>query len=199
VLPLTTIGAVTPVDLPFPVTVYGSTYDRAWVDSSGLVRFRAPGEPAPEPSVARWDPWDSDEDPKGVDPQGPDDAVFPFWLRWSYDERASVRTAVVGTAPNRQYVVEWRGVMGQWVVDGRDLSGSGVRTSFEVVFDEAGGFSFRYQGLNPNSNWVTGDEAVVGVTAADGVRAFPYLVDATGLSSERSLIFHQDPVAAPPD
>lgn len=199
VLPLTTAKAVTPVDLPFPVTVYGSTYEKAWVDSAGLIRFRAPGEAAPDPSVPHWDPWDSDEEPGGVDPQGPDDAVFPLWFRWTYDARSSVRTAVTGTGPDRQFVVEWRDVLGQYVVEGRDLPGAGVRVSFEVVFDETGGFSFRYQGLNPNSNWVTGDEGTVGVTAADGVRAFPYLVDAAGLSSERSLVFRQDPVAAPPD
>ena len=41
-LSLTGDDAYTPVTLPFPVNLYGQTYNTGWVDTNGLVSLRRP-------------------------------------------------------------------------------------------------------------------------------------------------------------
>ncbi|HEX5202873.1 MAG TPA: carboxypeptidase regulatory-like domain-containing protein, partial [Actinoplanes sp.] len=123
ILPITGDEDYAPVTLPFPVTLYGQTYSTGYVDSNGLVTFEDPGTP-------NSDAWPI---PSPRNPEEPNAAVYPFWHDWVVDSSASVRTATRGTAPNRQYVVEWRNVS--------SYEDPTTRTTFQVIFDEAGGYS----------------------------------------------------------
>src|SRR5206468_3544185 len=64
-----------------------------WVDTNGRLGFVAPGA----------------SDPANTATPAPA-TVDAFWDDLVVDASASVRTAVLGTAPNRQFVVEWHDV-----------------------------------------------------------------------------------------
>jgi hypothetical protein len=81
------------------------------------------------------------------------------------DSSASVRTATRGTAPNRQYVVEWRNVS--------SYEDPTTRTTFQVIFDEAGGYSFAYPAID-GTFLTKGGGATIGIENADGTWALQY-------------------------
>jgi protocatechuate 3,4-dioxygenase beta subunit len=80
--------------------------------------------------------------------------VFPFRGDWEADAQSSVLTAVRGSAPNQQFVVEWRDV--------RHHADSNTRFTFQVIIDEAGGFSYLYPG-NDGSFLRAGGTALIGL------------------------------------
>ncbi|WP_229705590.1 carboxypeptidase regulatory-like domain-containing protein [Micromonospora sonchi] len=155
VLPITGDDAFTSVTLPFPVTLYGQTYNTGWVDTNGLVSFIKPGEPSP-------DAWPI---PSPASPEEPNAALYPFWHDWVVDPNASVRTAVRGTAPNRQYVIEWRNV--------HSYEDPRTRTTFQAILDESGGYSFAYTD-NDGTFLERGGGATIGIENADGTTAIQY-------------------------
>jgi hypothetical protein len=155
VLSLTGDDAYTQIALPFPLALYGQSYGTGWVDTNGLVTFNDPGEPSP-------DAWPI---PSPDSPEEPNAAVYPFWHDWVVDADASVRTATAGSAPNRQFVVEWRNVY--------SYEDPTTRVSFEVVFDEAGGFSFAYTDID-GTFLELGGGATIGIENADGTVALQY-------------------------
>ncbi|WP_246607450.1 carboxypeptidase regulatory-like domain-containing protein [Paractinoplanes toevensis] len=155
VLPVTGDEDYQPVTLPFPVTLYGQTYNTGYVDSNGLVTFEDPGTP-------NSDAWPI---PSPRFPEEPNAAVYPFWHDWVVDSSASVRTATRGTAPNRQYVIEWRNVS--------SYEDPTTRTTFQVIFDESGGYSFAYPAIT-GTFLTKGGAATIGIENADGTWALQY-------------------------
>ncbi|WP_204293143.1 carboxypeptidase regulatory-like domain-containing protein [Micromonospora gifhornensis] len=155
VLSLTGDDAYTPVTLPFPVSLYGQTYNTGYVDINGLVSFIDPGEPSP-------DAWPI---PSTASPEEANAALYPFWHDWVVDANASVRTAVRGTAPNRQYVIEWRNV--------HSYEDPRTRVTFQAILDEAGGYSFAYTD-NDGTFLERGGGATIGIENADGTAAIQY-------------------------
>lgn len=155
VLPLTGDDVYTSVALPFPVTLYGQTYDTGWVDTNGLVSLVNPGRPSP-------DAWPI---PSPANPEQPNAALYPFWHDWVVDANASVRTAVRGSAPNRQYVIEWRNV--------HSYEDPRTRVTFQAILDEAGGYSFAYTD-NDGTFLERGGGATIGIENADGTAAIQY-------------------------
>ena len=155
VLPITGDEDYKPVTLPFPVTLYGQTYNLGYVDSNGLVTFEDPGTP-------NSDAWPI---PSPRFPEEPNAAIYPFWHDWVVDSSASVRTATRGTAPNRQYVVEWRNVS--------SYEDPTTRTTFQVIFDEAGGYSFAYPDID-GTFLTKGGGATIGIENGDGTWALQY-------------------------
>jgi RHS repeat-associated protein len=89
--------------------------------------------------------------------------MMPFMDHLLADDDGSIRTATVGTAPNRQFIVEWRDVHA-W--DEPD-----TRLSFEIVMSESGGFDFRYADIDPNNEREQGDDAIIGVENEAGTSA----------------------------
>jgi len=166
VLPLTGDDVVTQVTLPFPVRLYGQTYSTAWVSSNGFVSFVNPGGSRPTnaalPSAG-----------------APNAAVYPFWDDLVVRADSTVRTAVVGTAPNRQFVVEWRnsGLYGL----------TSARIRFEAVFAEGGEIVLNYADLN-TSGRERGDSATVGVENAAGTAALPYSVNQAVLVNGTAVV-----------
>ncbi|MCZ7420757.1 carboxypeptidase regulatory-like domain-containing protein [Verrucosispora sp. WMMA2121] len=155
VLSLTGDDAYTSVALPFPVSLYGQTYNTGWVDTNGLVSFLNPGEPSP-------DAWPI---PSPASPEEPNAALYPFWHDWVVDANASIRTAVRGSAPNRQFVIEWRNV--------HSYEDPRTRVTFQAILDEAGGYSFAYTD-NDGTFLERGGGATIGIENADGTAAIQY-------------------------
>ncbi len=155
VLPLTGDDAYTTVALPFPVTLYGQTYNTGWVDTNGVFSFLDPGEPSP-------DAWPI---PSPDSPEEPNAALYPFWHDWVVDSNASIRTAIRGSAPNRQFVIEWRNV--------HSYEDPLTRITFQVILDETGGYSFTYTN-NDGTFLERGGGATIGIENTNGTSAIQY-------------------------
>jgi hypothetical protein len=99
VVPLTGDDAATTIDLPFPFTFYGETYNRAHLCTNGFIEFvGAATTSCPAGNAAI---------PTTVRPNG---TVAGYWDDLFVDAQASIRADVRGSAPNRRFVIEFRNV-----------------------------------------------------------------------------------------
>ncbi|GIF45820.1 carboxypeptidase family protein [Asanoa ferruginea] len=130
------------IALPFPFRFYRGTYTKAYVTSAGYLTFLPPAYVS-----------GSNERLPSDQSLTPDAAVYPFWDGLTVDAAASVRTATVGTAPDRAVVVEWRNVL---------LDGTGLRLTFEAVLHENGRITLNYQDI-PASPAAQGASATIGI------------------------------------
>ena len=105
---------VQPITLPFPVSFYGEPVTAAFVGSNGPIFFDAPRDP-------KWT-WASPCAP-AIDFER---VVFALWDDLSTERPGTgIFTRLLGAAPNRTFVVEWRTeYLDQYAVN------------FEVVFRE---------------------------------------------------------------
>jgi hypothetical protein len=170
ILPITGDEAITNIALPFPITHYGKTNTSMWVDTNGLVAYTNPETPSS-------DAWPI---PSPRNPEEPNNAVYPFWHDWVVDSSASVRTATRGTAPNRQFVVEWRNVA--------SYEDPNTRVSFQLIIDEAGGYRFAYNDID-GTFLELGGGATIGIENEDGTAAIQYAYRAPVLRPGLGLRF----------
>jgi subtilisin family serine protease len=150
-LPFTNEDQVTPVSLPFRVPLYGKGYRNATVSTNGWVAFEATSSSTPS---NRTIPYTG----------SPNGALYPFWDDFYLESFSGVYTGVVGTAPNRTFIVEWRDVV--------FYSSRSNRVSFEALISENGEITFRYAGLGGGLE--TGTSATVGIENGSGTVAFQY-------------------------
>ncbi|MET8967166.1 S8 family serine peptidase [Streptomyces hydrogenans] len=137
------------IALPFPVKLYGVPYTSAAVTTNGLVNFLEP----------RVGDYANETLPKAAKPNG---VVAPLWDDLTLDKKSSVQTATTGTAGSRRFAVVWDNVL--------FADGSGARTTFEAVFDEAtGSITFQYKSV-PGG----GASATVGIENQAGTDALQY-------------------------
>nr|BFE86873.1 hypothetical protein GCM10020093_094740 [Planobispora longispora] len=137
--PLTGDDAAQPVTLPFAFPFYGGTYTGGWISSNGFVSFAASSTVAgngPLPSTG-----------------APNTAVYPYWDDLVLDDQAGVHTAVVGTAPDRVFVIEWR--------NARFYADAAQRISFSVLLGENGSVGYRYRGVDSERD--SGIGATIGI------------------------------------
>jgi subtilisin family serine protease len=151
VLPLSGDDATTQVTLPFPFTLYGQTYTTANVATNGFVDFAAPNASFINGSIPSAD--------------APNAAVYGLWDDLFVDGSASVRTQVVGSAPNRKFVIEWSNVA---------FLGQSLRVSFEIVLTEHGQHVvMQYNGIGDTGRQ-KGDSATIGIENAAGDDALQF-------------------------
>ncbi|TRV80794.1 S8 family serine peptidase [Streptomyces sp. 130] len=162
--------AYTAVTPPFPVALYGRTYDKGWVTRDGQLIFGYLGlvENGPMPQKA-----------------APNGALSPFWDRLTMDSASGVYTAVRGTAPHREYVVEWRDML-----IARDTS---QRIGFAAVLSEDGTYTFHYKGIDPSEKgFEQGTGATVGAESHDGTEALQYSYDELSLRDGMAIRFRPE-------
>jgi hypothetical protein len=140
---------VVPLNLPFPITFYGSLYNGANVSSNGTMQFTSfsadfDNTCLPTPITGTL----------GA-------TLFPMWDDLRTDVTGTVPsgiyTAVTGTAPNRVLNVEWRACL---------YSETGCRgtVNFEVRFTEGSSdISFVYGPVS-----AIGEDATIGVQDGEG-------------------------------
>jgi len=175
VLSLTGDDAVQQISLPFPVKLYGQTYSTAWVDTNGLVSMV-------NPNGYKWD------NTALPNPALANAAVYAFHDDLVVDGSASVRTTTLGTAPNRQFVVEWRN---PYV-----YGGTNRRITFEAILSENGDVITNYSSLD--SDIEKGSAATVGIENADGTVGLAYSVNTPKLQSGRAVVFTAPGGSTPP-
>ena len=156
-LDLTGDDAAAPVDLPFPVDIYGRRHEQAWVSTNGVISFDGP-------ETAFW----NSEVPS---PGAPDNALYPFWDDLYVDEEAGVYTATVG----RTFVVEWR--------NARFFANPADRVSVSAELHRDGTVTYRYRGL-VGSSLTDGSSATIGIESPDGSDGLAYAVNTAGAVTE---------------
>jgi RHS repeat-associated protein len=173
-LALTGDDAYTSLTAPFPVSLYGVSASTLYVDTNGQVSIRDNGGPyAALTQIPNVD-W-------------PNGDIYVFGDDLNVDASASVRTATTGTAPNRQFTIEWHNVTLAY--------DDSQRFDAEVIFTEGSGdIVMNYQNLGANSE--KGAGAVVGLEDPHGFLATQYLYHQPNLANNTEIIYH--PLAAVP-
>ncbi len=167
VLPLTGDLVSINVPLPFSFTLYGQTYDSATVTPKGYIEFLPMG---PVTYINEAIP----------SPNRPNAAIYALWDDMVVDSAASVRSQVVGTAPNRQFVLEWRDVT---FFDAPQL-----RVRFEMVLSESGGITFQYAGPSDDPRQ-RGGSATIGIENDSGTVAFQYSLNEPTVDAGSAIQF----------
>ncbi|MEV4621278.1 PQQ-dependent sugar dehydrogenase [Asanoa sp. NPDC049573] len=168
VVDLTGDDAVAQLSLPFPVPFYGQAKSQAWISTNGFVSFADPDWAQPEnvalPAAAL-----------------PNAAAYAYWDDLVMRPDSTIRTKVTGSAPNRQFVVEWNNI-GQY-------GSASARVSIEAIFGEDGTIVFNYLDLAPTKTRERGDSATVGVENPTGTAAVQYSLNQGILADNQAVIF----------
>ncbi|GIH04650.1 hypothetical protein Rhe02_27170 [Rhizocola hellebori] len=164
-LPLTGDDVQLAITLPFAVPLYGVNYTSATVTTNGSVAFAAAS--ATQTNVA-------------IPSTGlPNGALYPLWDDWFVDAPAGVYTGVVGTAPHRKFVIEWRNI--------RSFFDTAQRLSFAAEISEDGSVVYRYKDVEGTS-FESGSSATIGLENATGTDAFQYSLNTSVLATGSTAI-----------
>jgi subtilisin-like proprotein convertase family protein len=164
-------GVTAGVPLPFGFTFYGNTYNSVNISSNGTLQF--------DTTNAAYfnDGCVTPDNSFGT-------TIFPFWDDlYTFDTAngEGVFTSTTGTAPNRQFHIEYRTVF---------CCTAGVPvTDFEIrLFEGSSSFDVIY--MNPtNDPRIGGNSATIGVKNADGSQFTQYSCD-TALGFTDGTILH---------
>ncbi|SDG00347.1 Serine protease, subtilisin family [Sinosporangium album] len=161
-LPLVGRAASTQVALPFAFPFYGEAHSTVWVGAGAALDFHGGrswfNRPVPGPYRTP--------------------AVLPLWDDLVIDGQAGVYTAVLGTAPSRTFVVEWRDV----AFHGHPTA----RVSVSALLGETGTISLRYRGVR--DELAAGASATIGIESSDGT-AFSFAHETPALTDGQSITF----------
>ncbi|TYB97654.1 S8 family serine peptidase [Micromonospora sp. WP24] len=168
VLALTGDTASKGLDLPFPMTFYGTTYDRITVHTDGYLTFGTDAAasvgangPLPAPAVSA-------------------PAVYAFWDDLVLDHASTVRTKSTGSGKNRQLLVSWaRAAL---------KSDPKVRVDVQARLGENGTVALRYRKLGTGSA-AAGGSATVGIEDGSGTDALTYSRDEAVLDAQTAVTF----------
>lgn len=171
VLDLTGDDASATVSLPFAFTYYGRTYNTAYVSVNGFLNFLGANTqfsnvPLPNSEL-------------------PNAAIYPFWDDLYVDSAASVRTRLLGTAPNRRFIIEWRDIAFCCV--------SAERVRFEIVLYEDGRILTQYDRIDDN-RLERGGSATVGIENETGTVALQYSAEQPALESRLAVLYTAPPL-----
>ncbi len=164
------------VAAPFPVSLYGNSTSTLYVDTNGQVYIHDPGASYAGDALTQIPNVDA-----------PNGDIYVFADDLNVDASASIRTATTGTAPNRQFTIEWHNVTLAY--------DDSQRFDAEVIFTEGSGdIVMNYQNLGANSE--KGSGALVGLEDPHGALAAQYLYHQPNLANNTEIIYH--PLAAVP-
>ncbi|HEX5690115.1 MAG TPA: carboxypeptidase regulatory-like domain-containing protein, partial [Roseiflexaceae bacterium] len=162
------------IEMPFPFTLYGQTYSTTlYVSTDGSLNFHGPTD--------FFGPLDNAEIPNAFEPNA---AIYPFWDDLIVDEAASVRTEVIGSAPNRGLVIEWRNVAFYLEPD--------KRVNFEAVLYENGDILTQYAN-NAADDLLQGGSATAGIENESGTVALQYSYNAPLLANSLAIRYQLPP------
>ncbi|MDQ3579376.1 MAG: carboxypeptidase regulatory-like domain-containing protein, partial [Actinomycetota bacterium] len=164
---LTGDSAATSVALPFGFFFYGRTYQSAWVSTNGSINF-----------LARSTSHSNHAIPSTLAPNA---GIYPFWDDLVIDAGSRMMTKVIGEAPNRQFVIEWRNALVYLAPT--------TRLDFEAVLSESGEVSMRYRNIDPANPREGGNSATVGIENHTGTVALQYSFNVATLSDSQSIKF----------
>nr|MDT0662543.1 carboxypeptidase regulatory-like domain-containing protein [Micromonospora sp. DSM 115978] len=161
----------TEVPLPFPFAFYGHAYQTSYVTTNGYLNFLAPHVEYTNGSIPSSEP--------------PNAAIYPYWDDLYVDDAASVRTGVLGSAPDRIFVIEWRNVT--------FYADPSRRVDFEILLHENGSIRFEYRNIN-NDSRDRGGLASIGIENESGTVGLQYSYNQEALGAPTfAVLFHLPP------
>jgi len=158
------------VPLPFGFFFYGKTYSNAFVSTNGNLNFLAANTAFSNVAIPSTG--------------APNAAIYPLWDDLIVDGSSRMLTKVSGTAPNREFLVEWRNAT---------FFSASTRVDFEAVLSENGEISLRYRNVDPSAGVETGNSATVGIENETGTDALQYSFNSSTLSDAQSIRFKLPP------
>ncbi|HEY0231706.1 MAG TPA: hypothetical protein VGC55_10665 [Dokdonella sp.] len=175
----------TDITMPFSFPFYGVVTNQLTIGNNGGVIVGTPGATLT---------WNNTALPGALDGTNTTPALLPLWDDFfTFSAGHDVYYATLGTAPNRQFVIEYAD---QLHYDGGPDNTDG--TTFEIIIDEAtGNFSFEYSDVEYTANGSAGSPpdptvcdggicATVGVQQ-DGTVANQYSFDTASLHDGQSI------------
>ncbi|MEK7278539.1 MAG: S8 family serine peptidase, partial [Chloroflexota bacterium] len=155
------------VTLPFTFTFNGQPRATAYISTNGFIAFTSDG-PAEYINAAI---------PNAA---APNEFVAPFWDDLNPFNGGNIYYATIGSAPNRQFVVEWNSVP--------RYSNEGALTLEAILVESTNEIIFQYNSLNgPNAD---GRSATIGIEFAGGSAGVQHGYNLTGaLSNGLALRF----------
>ncbi|MCI0689238.1 MAG: carboxypeptidase regulatory-like domain-containing protein [Sporichthyaceae bacterium] len=171
VLPLTGDDASTTITLPFAFPFYGQNHTTAHVSTNGNINFVAPSTVFGNVAI-----------PATAAPNG---AIYSLWDDIVVDGGGSVRTASLGSAPNRSFVIEWRDV--------RFIGDATQRVDFEIVLRENGQILTQYRNISPTVGREQGNLATLGIENQTGTVAFQYSFNEAVIQSPTFAVLYRLP------
>jgi hypothetical protein len=165
------------VPLPFSFPFYGTSYPQAFLSTNGNLNFVGEN---PYPFLI------PDNSPTPAS-RLPNAAIYPFWDNLLLDATSRVFTRTSGTAPNREFLVEWR--------NATFFGDTTQRVDFEVVLVENGQIVLRYRNIDPALARERGSSATVGIENRSGSIALQFSHNTASLSNAQSIRFR--PPATP--
>ena len=166
VLALTGDDVSTVIALPFPFTLYGTTYTDARVCTNGYIELGTPASlcsltNAAIPTTGR-----------------PNGAIYAYWDDLFVDADASIRTQLKGTAPNRRFVIEYRNV--------RYFGDTTRRIDVSLVLEENGQILTQTRNLADDGR-ERGNSATLGIENAAGDVALRFSFEQAALGVEPAV------------
>jgi hypothetical protein len=173
VLPLRGDDVTATVTLPFSFRLYGQSYTQAHVSTNGMLSFTAPSTLHVDSRI-----------PSSAAPNA---AAYPFWDNLTTRLSSSIRTATLGTSPNRRFVIEWRSMAFS------SYQFAGARVTFEVILRQDGQLQMLYQDIDPGDDDDARAEqagfASLGIENQAGSTAFQYTFHQRILHTGQSILF----------
>jgi subtilisin family serine protease len=169
-LPLSGDDTAVQVDLPFPFAFYGQTYNTAFVSTNGFLNFLQLNTHLGGPPIPNPDP--------------PNAAIYAFWDDLYVYDDSTVNTELLGQAPDRRFVIEWRNVHFCCV--------SEETLDIEVVLYENGRILMQYRNIGPNGR-EQGNSAAVGIENESGTIGLQYSYDEPVISNELAVLYRLPP------
>ena len=108
----------------------------------------------------------------------PNAAIYSFWDDLFVDASASVRSELLGSVPNRRFVIEWRNV--------HVFGDTGRRLNFNIVLYENGQILTQSRNLADDGR-ERGNSATLGIENATGTVALQYSFNQPALEPEPAV------------
>ncbi|HKJ69569.1 MAG TPA: LamG-like jellyroll fold domain-containing protein, partial [bacterium] len=133
------------VDIGFSFQFYGNTYSQIYVGENGILSFDASGV----------DEYNNQSIPNGA---SPNNLIAAFWDDQITSSTGTIYYETRGTAPNRQFIVEWYQVP--------RINDAGSDLTYEIILSESDN-SILFQYATMNSSYGDGSSATLGIENSD--------------------------------
>lgn len=145
-----------PIDFSF--SFYGFSYDTIYVGTNGLIGFGS--------SSGIISPFNGSIPDVSV----PNNACYIFWDDLNVVTGGNIYSKLIGTSPDRIFVIEWHKV--------RRVGVFNDSLTFEILLHENGDIAYQYLDASLNDdNYTQGKSATTGMENSDGTDGLAYLVD----------------------
>src|SRR6266540_2262866 len=164
------------ISLPFLFTFYGQTYGSAIVCTNGFLSFTG---------TSGFCPFSNSAIPSMFQPNA---AISPFWDDlFVLSGDSTMWTKLTGSAPNRQFSIEWRNT----AFFGDSLH----RVNFEVVLNENGRILTQYRDVGDFGRQ-QGNSATIGIENEAGTVALQYSFNEAAIAPPSLAVLYRLPPSA---